>query len=264
MPTSISGYVLTQDSERRLAQVLAPLRRIADEIVVVDSGSRDATLDIARAHEARLLTRAFDNFRDQRMYAESQCTHPWILQLDSDEVMSEELADAIAQRKRNDFAAMDQGPPPDGYCMTREWYVLGRRVHAFYPVRTPDSVIRLYRRDRIGHGDSRIVHESLSGPERKIARLPGVIQHYTCDSVDQLYAKINLYTSLSAQDMHMRGEHSSAVKRHLYPWLVWLRWYALSGGWKDGDVGLLHARYVRDTVALKYRKLQHDFDARRP
>ncbi|HXR56648.1 MAG TPA: hypothetical protein VN858_07590, partial [Casimicrobiaceae bacterium] len=86
-----------------------------------------------------------------------------------------------------------------------------------------------------------------------------------CDSIDQLYSKIGLYTSLAAQDMQSRGESANALKIHLYPWLLAFRCYVLMGGWKDGELGRVHARYVRDTVYLKYLKLRHDcVDGRTP
>jgi GT2 family glycosyltransferase len=81
-PTALSCYILTYNSERRLAQVLTSIQQVADEILIVDSGSTDQTLNIARRFGANILTRSFDNFRDQRIFAEDHCTcrgcWPWI------------------------------------------------------------------------------------------------------------------------------------------------------------------------------------------
>ncbi|HXR56797.1 MAG TPA: glycosyltransferase family 2 protein [Casimicrobiaceae bacterium] len=257
MTQPLSCYVLTRDSERRLADALAAVRNIADEIVVVDSGSHDATLDIAREFGCRIVARTFDNFRNQRVFAEQECTHDWVLQVDSDEIVSQPLADEIGALKARAFDA-GQEDAPDGFSVSREWLVLGRPVHVFYPVKAPDRVIRLFRRDRINHAGSRIIHEYPAGPDRRIVPLAGELLNYTCDSIDQLYSKIGLYTSLAAQDMQSRGESANALKIHLYPWLLAFRCYVLMGGWKDGELGRVHARYVRDTVYLKYLKLRHD------
>src|SRR3982751_6868765 len=113
MTARLSCYVLTLNSERRLAEVLSPLRDIADDLLVVDSGSSDRTLDIARSFGARVAFRAFDNFRDQRLFAERECAHDWILQIDSDEVVSAELAQEIRTLKDADFNA-SQTPAPSG------------------------------------------------------------------------------------------------------------------------------------------------------
>jgi glycosyltransferase involved in cell wall biosynthesis len=256
-PAAISCYLLTKDSELRLAEVLQSIAGLADEILVVDSGSRDRTLDIAREFDCRILQRPFDNFRDQRLFAEQSCRYDWVLQLDSDEVVSRELADEIRALKARDFDSA-RSPPPDGFIMPRHWFVLGRKVHAFYPVKSPDYVVRLFRRDRINHADSRIIHEAFVQRERVLVELHGPLLHYTCDSIDQLYSKINLYTRLAAEEMHGRGVPVNAIRLHLYPWLIAIRWFLLMGGWRDGAIGRIHARYVRDTVYLKYLKLRYD------
>jgi glycosyltransferase involved in cell wall biosynthesis len=257
MQPRLSCYLLTYNSERRLREVLSAVRPIVDEIVVVDSGSSDQTRDIALSFGATVLQRPFDNFRDQRVYAQQNCSYAWILQLDSDEVVSEELAQEIARLKQSDFKTSDAGAAPDGFSFLREWYVLGKRVHAFYPVKTPDRVVRLYKKDRVTYAGSKLIHETNHGG-RGIVKLKGVLRHYTCDSVDELYSKINLYTRLSAEDMRREGQVPTPIKVHVYPWLLWFRWYVLKGSWRDGDIGRLHAHYVRDTVALKYLKPKYD------
>jgi glycosyltransferase involved in cell wall biosynthesis len=257
MAAALSCYVLTFNSERRLDEVLRAVRPVADELIVLDSGSVDRTRAIAANHGARLLTRPFDNFRDQRLFAQQQCRHRWILEVDSDEILSPELAGRLAQMKTQELDADGEGGI-DAYKIRREWFVLGRRVHAFYPVRTPDEVIRLYRKDRISYHGSRIIHESARGPNRRVTRIDEPLLHYTCDTVDQLYSKLNLYTRLSALDMAARGERAGRLRVNVVPWLLWFRWYVLKGGWRDGEIGRLHARYVRDTAYLKLVKLRHD------
>ena len=148
------------------------------------------------------------------MFAEDQCAHDWVLALDSDEVVSPALAAEIGALKRRAFDATLPAPP-DGFTLLREWIMLGTAVHAFYPVRTPDRVIRLFRRDRISHRNSRIIHESAGGPDRRVLPLKHPLLHYTCDSVEQLYSKIGLYTRLAAQDMHERGDRATAIKLHV-------------------------------------------------
>lgn len=254
----LSCYILTMNSERRLAQVLASVQHIADEVLVIDSGSQDETLAIAQRYNSRILTRPFDNFRDQRVFAEQNCTHDWVLQIDSDEVVSDELAHSIATLKASAFRAADQSTP-DGFRVTREWIVMGKKVHAYYPIRAPDQVVRLLRRSLISHRNSRIIHESAAGPSRVIKPIEGSILHYTCDSIDQMYEKTGLYTRLSAQDMHSRAEEASLLKIHVFPWLIAFRYYVLMGGWKDGEIGWVHATYIRHTIYLKYLKLRYDF-----
>jgi glycosyltransferase involved in cell wall biosynthesis len=249
--------VLTLNSARRLDEVLSSARRVADELLVIDSGSTDATCAIAERHAARVVTRPFDNFRDQRVFAEDQCRHSWILELDSDEVVSEPLVERILALKSSSFDS-GSGHSPDAFAIRRDWFFLGRPVRVFYPVTTPEYVIRLFRKDRMSHRGSRGIHESLQFEHGDIARLEEALLHYSVDSIEDLYGKIGLYTKLCAVDMAERGVKANWAKVHMYPWLVWFKWYLLLGGWRDGEAGRVLARFARDTVYLKYLKLKHD------
>jgi glycosyltransferase involved in cell wall biosynthesis len=237
--------------------VLESARSVADELLVIDSGSTDATLNIAERRGARILSRRFDNFRDQRVFAENHCAHRWILQLDSDEVLSEALQEEIRDLKHRDF---DRGlsPQPEAFSIPRCWYFLGQPVRAVYPIVTPDSVVRLFCRDNMTHRGSRVIHEAVGYQVRHVVPLRSPLLHYTADTVDDLYAKIGLYTQLAAQDMAMRGVKASWLRVQVYPWLIWIQWHLVKGGWRDGEAGRILSRYARDTVYLKYLKLRHD------
>ena len=251
---SLSCYILTLDSERRISQVLESVRNIADEILIIDSGSKDTTLDRAASYGARILHRKFDNFRDQRIFAESHCAHNWVLALDSDEVLSGTLQTSIRTIKLNTLSC-DPDTPPDAFAMQRDWFFLGKPVRNFYPVRTPERVIRLFRRDKATHFGSRIIHEQLQVNNLNIKTLPGSILHYSCDSIHDLYGKVNLYTSLAALDMHKRGIKPNWIKTNIYPWVIWAQWQILYRGILDGREGLILGKYIRDTTYLKYLKL---------
>jgi len=251
----LSCYVLTRNSERRLREVLSSVQAVADDIVVVDSGSTDGTLDIVREFGVRLAVREFDNFREQREYALSLCRHDWVLELDSDEVVSTELFGRLAALKLNGFAL--DGRTPDAFGIWREWYLLGKRVHCFYPSRCPDRPVRLFRRSVFGYRSASGVHEALSG-RGWVLPIAEPILHYTCDSIDQMYAKINQYSTLAAIEMHRQGKTASWLSIFAYPWLVWFKFYVLNGGWRDGGLGLVHGRYVRDSVWQKLVKLKYD------
>jgi hypothetical protein len=148
---------------------------------------------------------------------------------------------------------------PDAFGIRREWFLLGRQIHCFYPSTCPDQPIRLYQREKVGYAAGKLVHEAPSGHHRTAA-IPEPIFHYTCDTVDQMYAKLNQYTTLAALDMHLNGIRSNWLKISVYPWLLWLKFYFGRGGWRDGWLGLVHGRYVRDVVWQKYVKLKYDFE----
>lgn len=256
MTANLSVYVLTSNSERRLEQVLDAAAKISDEIVIIDSGSTDRTKEIAERFDAKFFYRKFDNFCGQRVYAESLCSNDWVLALDSDEVLSEKLIASIANLKQRLFNNNVAGAP-DGFSIRRDWYFLGKKVNTFYPVIAPDFVVRLFNKQRISTKGSRIIHESLQIGNSSIDTIDEPIMHFSCDSIDQLYEKIDLYTKLSAQDMHQNGIQSSWIKINVFPWLIWVKWYFINGAWKDGGRGKILCKYARDTVYLKYIKLKH-------
>lgn len=244
----ISAYVLTYNSERRLRDVLGALAQVADELVVVDSGSRDATLSICEAAGAKVFHRPFDDFASQRNFALSCCSHPWVLEMDSDEVMSEDLIRAIPR------LAFDV----DGYRIRRDWYALGRKVRCFYPSTCPDDPVRLYRKDKVRYEPAvRLIHEYPTG-YASLGRIREPISHYTCDSVDEMYSKVNRYTTLLGAQARRESGRPPWWKVFVFPWLAWADWYLRKGGFRDGWVGAVHGRYVRDTVWQKYLKARVD------
>jgi len=257
----LSCYILTRNSDRRLEEVLSSIDSIVDELVVLDSGSADQTRSIAKKHGARFHFREFDDFRSQRNFALSLCSHDWVLELDSDEVVSAALAVRLSDLKQRSF--YNQGTTPDGYAICREWFLLGKKLNCFYPSKCPDYPVRLYQRQKVNYNVGRGIHEAPVGYET-VVRIREPIFHYTCDTLDQMYAKINQYTTLLAQEMHANGDHAGWAKIAFYPWLIWFRYYILFRGFKDGELGLIHGRYVRETVWLKMVKLRHDFLAKPP
>jgi glycosyltransferase involved in cell wall biosynthesis len=254
-----SCYILTHNRARHLEPVLASLSGIPDELVVVDSGSSDGTQEIAARFGARVIYRALDNFTAQRNFALSQCSHDWVFTIDSDEVLSPELADRL-RRLKNKIAAEDS---VDAYSVRREWYVLGQRVHAFYPSDCPDYPVRLFRKSRAAYLEGRHVHETLRG-FKKGDRILEPLLHYSCMSVDELYGKMNLYTTLAARDLLAQRGRPSLLELIFRPAAISLKWYLWHGGWRDGLLGAILARYVYDTVYQKYLKARYDGQSARP
>lgn len=248
----LSCYILTLNSGRLLGKVLSSLEGIADELLIVDSGSTDGTQDIAGKFGARVVYRAFDDFTTQRNFAVSQCRHGWVLAIDSDEVVSPALSARLRQLKSSGRDSFEGAP--DAYAIRRDWFVLGRRVHCFYPSHCPDFPVRLFRKDRAAYLAGRQVHETLRG-FTKAQRIDEPLLHYSCDSMDEMYGKVGLYTTLAASDLVARkGRRPGLGEAFLMPWLVSLKWYLIHGGWRDGSVGMILGRYVWDTVRQKYRK----------
>ena len=135
---------LTRDAA---AALLVGHSFVADEIVVLDSGSTDATEEICRNLGVRFETRRFDDFGRQRSHAISLCSHAWVLSIDSDETLSPQLRTRLLALKNDHFQHGDERP--DGFKISRRWFALGQELHCFYPCVCPDHPVRLVRGDKV-------------------------------------------------------------------------------------------------------------------
>lgn len=251
----LSAYILTFNSQKMIGQVVDSLIPVVDEIIVVDSGSTDRTQDILSELPVKVISRCFDNFVSQRTFAVKSCSGSWILAVDSDEVLTEALQKKILSLKNERL--VQKSHPVDAYGIRREWYILGRKVRCFYPSRCPDQPIRLFRKSGIYYEETKIVHERACGFKRSEG-IREELSHYSCDSIQEMYGKINRYTDLSAHLYRSSGGSTSMLALFLWPWLIALRWYAVLGGWRDGALGVVHFFYVRDSVYLKVLKARFD------
>lgn len=249
---TLSCYILSFNNEKTLEKVLSSVVNVADEVIILDSGSTDKTIDIANAYHCKVSERTFDNFVNQRNHAISLCTGDWILQLDSDEILDEELQASIKTLKQNQFINTDR--EPDAYAFPRYWYVCGKPVHAFYPVCSPDYPTRLFKHTEKALYDtqSNWVHEDqkqLTDIER-IRK--GGIHHYTCETWDELKAKLPLYCKLAADDLIHRNKNISLAKKTFSPFMAWFKWYLRKGGYRDGLLGWKLGLYAYQYTSQKY------------
>jgi glycosyltransferase involved in cell wall biosynthesis len=230
----ISACIIAFNEADRIGDCLASLA-FCDEVVLVDSGSGDATAALASAAGARVLQRAFDGFRSQKQFAVEQATHDWVLCLDADERVSDALRTAIVAARDGGFAGAA------GYRFARLSDYFGRFLR--HGNAYPDRVLRLFDRRRGGWRGKREIHEAAS-VDGAVLRLPGDLIHYPYRSLMQQLAKTQRYAQMMAEHEFARGKRASWSKLVLAPaWRFW-RGYLLRGGFRDGWRGLVYA-YVR-------------------
>ena len=216
----------------------------ADEILVVDSGSSDRTVEIARGKGARVLTRAWTGYVDQKNYAASQAAHDWIFSLDADERIPATLAAEIK-------SILAGEPPYRGYRVPRVTFHLGRwiRTTDFYP----DYQLRLYDR-RAGAWQGRHVHESVK-VNGAPGRLTHDLEHYSFSDLRDQITRINHYSTLSAMQMYEAGRRTGPVDILVHPPAAFVRNYVLRRGFMDGTAGLTISLLNAWGVGLKFMKL---------
>jgi len=243
-PLPLSLVVITRDAAGELPACLA-CTRFAAETVVVDSGSRDDTVEIARNAGARVIEHPWQGFGPQKNFAVAQARHDWVLCMDADERVSPELEYAI----RSAFTA--GAPAVAGFAIARRNRFLGRWLA--HGEGYPDWNVRLFDRRR-ARWTADPVHEHVvaQGP---VARLAGDLLHASAESIEVYIAKQNHYTTLQAEALHARGERAGLGRIALSPLARFFRFYVLKGGFLDGAAGFAHIAIGAFASFLKYAKL---------
>jgi len=240
---SLSACIVTFNEEHNLPRALESLRGVADEIVVVDSGSTDRTAEIAREHGVSFFTRPFKDHADQKNFAASCAKHDWIFLLDADEEFSDALRNSLLEWKKSE-------PQFFVYEMARLTCYLGAWIHhgRWYP----DWQRRLFRKDQAifsGRIHSALRFEGAAG------RLRGHLLHYTIRTFAEHEGKVERYTTVVAQEMYDEGQRSWRAAMWLAtPW-TWFQHFFLYAGFLDGYRGALIAQMAARSVRLKFRKL---------
>ena len=216
----------------------------ADEVIVVDSGSQDDTVAIALGRGARVESRIWTGWVDQKNHAAGLAAHDWIFSLDADERITPMLAGEIR-------ALLTGDPPHRAYRIPRVTFHLGRWVRTtdFYP----DYQTRLYDR-RTARWQGKYVHESVAA-DGPVGQLKHELEHYSYRDLSDHLDRINRYTTLAARQMHERGRRANVFHLLIHPPAAFLRNYVLRRGFADGVTGLMLSLVNAYAVLLKFAKL---------
>jgi glycosyltransferase involved in cell wall biosynthesis len=241
----ISATIIAFNEQRNVPRVIESLR-CCDEILVLDSGSNDRTVEIATKLGARVVEASWHGYAAQKNIATELATHDWILSLDADESLSEALEAEIWHIKKN-------GPKFDAYTMPRLAQYLGRWIlHSGW---YPDRKVRLFdRRKAKWVGD--FVHESVR-VNGTVGHLKSNLLHFTCNSLSEHLRMMDSYTTLAAQQLVSRGKSVDFANLLLDPPWTFFRTYVLQRGFLDGVEGLTIAYMAALYNFVKYSKARH-------
>ena len=224
----MSAVVITRDAAAMIGAALDSVA-FADEMVVVDCGSRDDTVDIATARGARVVHQAWLGYGPQKRFAVDQAAHDWVLCIDADERVGTELRTAIEREL--------VAPRCAAYRCPRANRFLGRRLR--HGEGYPDLSLRLFDRRRARWSDD-LVHETVVVESGDIGRLNGDLHHESAETLASYLDKQNRYTSLQAAALFAAGKRASLFKLLGSPLVRFLRFYFLRLGFLDGRAGLVH------------------------
>lgn len=237
----LSCFIIAQDEGDRIAKAIRSAKPWIDEVVVVDSGSSDDTVAVAQSEGARVIVQSWLGFGGQKRFAEEQCRHDWVLNLDADELVSPQLRTAIE-------ALFHAGSP--------EFVAYGMPVNIIYPGRRKPRIwardnwsIRLYNRKIVRFRDSR-VHDTVVTGEHQTGRIEAPIYHYSVRSFEHMRAKLDERMSLSAEHGPTRTPLTILARLLVEFPLNFYKYYVVRRHFTGGMIGLRYAT-IQSTFRVK-------------
>ena len=245
--TPISVVIITFNEERNISRCLESLKDVADEIVVVDSFSKDKTEAICKEFNVRFVQHAFEGHIEQKNWSITQAKYPHILSLDADEALDETLKKSILEVK-NEWKF-------DGYTMNRLTNYCGKWIHhcGWYP----DTKLRLWD-SRLGTwgGDNPHDKFEINSNDAEIAHLKGDILHYSYYSLEDHYKQVAYFTDVLAKAQFKKGKKAPLFILVFSPIVKFVKDYFIKLGFLDGRVGFRICRISAFATFTKYKKLR--------
>ncbi|HOF20741.1 MAG TPA: glycosyltransferase family 2 protein [Bacteroidales bacterium] len=243
--TKISGVIISYNEEKHIGKCLASLQGIADEIIVVDSFSDDSTRDVCSRFNVRFIEQAFKGYVEQKNSALGFAGNRYVLSLDADEELSEELRESILKIKDN--------PEYDGYQFNRLTNYCGKWMK--YSGWYPDRHIRLFDTEK-GRWAGTNPHDKIRmNTGSRVTRLRGDILHWYCETFEEHMDKSNHFSSIMAEEYFRQGKKSGILSASFHKWWRFIRTYFIGAGFLDGFRGHAACSISAQASYLKYIKL---------
>ncbi len=252
----ISAVIITYNEERIIARSIDSLKSVVDEVIVIDSFSTDRTIEICKEKGAVVLQNKFEGYKTQKHFATTKAKHEWILSIDADEVLSNELINSLLKWRKNQKYSNDlssQSLQTAGYFVSRRTDFCGTWVN--YGGWYPDKKLRFFNRN-LGQWSGRNVHEFVKIKEGfSTSSLKGDLLHYSINEPAELLRKLFTYSEMGARFMNEEGRSTSFIEAIYKSSFRWLRQTIFQLGFLDGMLGLKIAKQNTLATYWKYRRL---------
>jgi glycosyltransferase involved in cell wall biosynthesis len=244
----LSVIIITFNEEDNVSNTIDAAWKVADEIIIVDSGSTDRTEEICKIKGTMFIHQSWLGYGAQRNFAVGKSNANYILVLDADEIMDDELIKNIVELKETGFSEKI-------YSLRRRNSYYGKFIR--HGVDKLEVKPRLYHKD-FAKWDNKLVHENLQfSAGVQVGMLKGYLLHYTYKNISEHIAKMNRYSTLSAQEYYTNNKPEPGfIKLVLSPAFTFINAYIFKGGFLDGWHGWLLAKFQAKGVLLKYAKLK--------
>ena len=237
----ISVIIITRNEEENIEPALKSVEW-ADEIIVVDSGSEDKTIDITKKYTNRIYKKEWQGFVEQKKYALGLASYEWVLSIDADERVSPELKEEIMKKQPENF---------DGFNVRRRNYFFNREITTC--CWDKDYQLRLFKKSKVDLKE-RLVHEGFE-VYGKVGKLENVIIHNTFSSLHNYFRKVNDYTTLQAEEMYKAKKKVTALMIWGHTFSAFFRYYISLKGFRDGMHGLIISFINSVSTLLTYTKI---------
>ena len=240
----ISACIISYNEESKIEDCLKSLKGVADEIIVVDSLSSDETKEIVKKYTDKVYDQKFLGHIEQKNLAVEKASNDWILSLDCDERLTDELKASILKIKDSLEAA-------DAYRMARKTFYVYRWLnHCWYP----DFKIRLFNRNTAKWGGTN-PHDRVEIKGSNVVTLKGDIQHYSFNSISEHVQTIDSFTEIGAQEIIKKGKSVSIISPFTHGVWTFVKLYVFKKGFMDGYAGLVVSILSGIHAFIKYSKV---------
>ncbi len=242
---NISVCIPTYNCDSTIEKVIEPFIQNKYELIVMDSGSTDKTLEILQSYGINHHYHPYETHAQQMNHTISFARTDWILCIDSDEIPSTEFMNAI--EAINDLISKHHISIDTAYRIKRIWNVLGKDVNCMYPCSSPDYPVRLFNRKCCRYNDAPVDDKVIGFLKEE--RLQGSVHHITFQSIDVMKLKLNAYVERLLRYKNIKQSRLKGVCSALG---AFYKWYFVRGGWKDKKVGIITALYAGFYSYKKY------------
>lgn len=243
---NLSAIIIARDEEKNIASCLVSLQDVIDDVVViVDSRTIDRTYEVAKEFSFTNCEKVeWQGFSKSKIYAVSKTKYDWVLWIDADEELTEELKNELKNFK-------EKLPTYDCYDVARRAYFLGKWIkHSGW---YPNRIKRLFNKTKVSFDDKQ-VHEGLI-TNGEIGHLKNDLNHYTDPNIKHYLEKLNNYTSLAANELHLKNKKANITDIIIRPLFIFIKMYFIKFGFLDGFHGFMLASFSSFYVFSKYVKL---------
>lgn len=246
----ISAFVICFNEQEQITDCLKSLS-FCDEVILIDSFSTDDTVGIARNLGAKIIQRTWPGYREQKAYGLTVVAHEWVVNIDADERVSDELRESILKVLEDDYDHKPATQRIAGYYVNRVVYHLGRwwRRGGWYP----EYRLRVFRKSAVSWGGVEPHEKAIVRGET--ASLSGELYHFTYKDIDEQFSRLHSLSTIVAREEYNSGRRASFLSLLINPILRMLKFYVLKRGYREGMAGFVVAGVEGCYTFMKYAKL---------